>query len=237
MIKMKMTTKKTNKKIKKSQKQTKLDSMTPAQKRVAIAKDVLKYLRAGKISAETKTLCDLPANVANVPEKIAYDDERLEDGPQAKYFQQDAAKLFRKAKACEVCAVGGLFYAALTRFNTVSLGDICTIGGGYDDELEVVWRLAKGYLKRFFAEDQIELIEKTFENTYGLYSGNFDNEDHDVIASYLQSIDRDDRLELVMENIVKNNGRFKPEHFLTDVLKYEQEEDERARLYYSSSNV
>jgi hypothetical protein len=143
------------------------DKLTPAQKRVRIARDVLAQLASGKFIA-TQGL------YVNGPEI---------EGAKAKASLQT---LFKKQKSCEVCALGSMFVALSEDEKTA-----CTFWGfGRDD--------CTDYLGKFFDQEQLDKIEDAFEE--GDVSG----------MPFASEAEAEDRMRLIMENIVVNGGKFDP---------------------------
>lgn len=96
---------------------------------------------------------------------------------------------------CHVCAKGALVVGYMTRLGDETLGDV-------DERL--------GELSYIFDPQNFTLIEECFEGFH--YSPNA------VSLRYYQSIpDKDVRLELILENIVRNDGTFIPEQDLEQV--------------------
>lgn len=93
---------------------------------------------------------------------------------------------------CNVCAKGALIVGYMTRLGDEKLGDIT----GRMKELSDIfgWR-------------NFKLIEECFEG--------FHNSPNDVSFRYKDEIpDKDVRLELILQNIVRNDGNFIPEQDL-----------------------
>lgn len=174
--------------------------LSPSEKRVAIAKDVLAQLKANKYLASRRTY---------VGPIYLKSDEVVDN------FDFDYQKSCTELESCNVCALGGLMLS-LTSFN-----DKFTIG-----ELEegdgTLWR----ELSKFFSAEQIFLIEYCFEgwmswsdgaaiNDLDFYDEDWANdENHPIwnkIYDYYYSFKDDTaRLEGIMKNIVKNKGEFIP---------------------------
>lgn len=110
-----------------------MKTMTPAQKRVAIAKDVIAQLEAGKFVA-TKGRFILPEN-------------NLSDSDNGKPLQP----LIRKMGVCEVCAAGASVLSAVRLFNAHCV-----------DSWKGV-RYSRDVMRNWFSDNQATLIEGTFE--------------------------------------------------------------------------
>jgi hypothetical protein len=118
-------------------------SLTKAEKRVLIAKDVLELLDAGKFKAKTgngyfKTNKRISSGNINFP---------LE-------------KILKTTKECEVCALGALFYAHVNRFNQIKANDLGLVKG---DILYCGWDDATSNLSKYFFREQLHNIERDFE--------------------------------------------------------------------------
>lgn len=125
-------------------------AMTDAQKRVAIAQDVLKWLKLGKIGAMHMTYFELPRPVVGDLD------------------QKDCkATLERKAGTCNVCAIGAAFYAAVRRADAVKIGELSSHSGSAETLNQHAMR---AYLKVFFRPDQIIIMERAFEGWQGYHN-------------------------------------------------------------------
>ena len=210
-----MTTKK--KPVKKSTKKKPVAKKTPVkmtgpQKRVAIAKDTIKWLGTKAIKMKPGTYFQLPRKAIKVQ---SYDD-KLDD------------VLVTVKNPCQVCALGGMFYSMVRRFDKVPVsicntmwekGDMYAYGVGHAD---IYIELSK-----YFDGHQLSLIESAFETRDMFEVADYDGIEvgFDVDALALEkrpcsTIDRavnfarkknaTDRLRAIMNNIIENNGAFKP---------------------------
>jgi hypothetical protein len=181
-------------KIKKSN--AKFEKMTPSQKRVQIAKDVIAQLDAKRLYAKQGVYVQGKggANNITVGGEGFWDDDTQET---------EVRDLL--APKCEVCAKGGLFVAAVDRFNKLKFRDeLCPIGAynRCSDPVE--------YLSRFFGEQQLELIEYAFEKG-GAGDVNYDDKKTVAAERFGKMFtSADARMRAIMKNIVKNNGTFEP---------------------------
>jgi len=82
-------------------------SLTKAEKRVLIAKDVLKLLGAKRFKAKTGN---------------AY--LRVNKNITQKHIDLPLEEILKTTKNCEACALGSLFYAHVNRFNQVKVHDL-----------------------------------------------------------------------------------------------------------------
>lgn len=176
----------------------KFDDMTPAQKRMAIAQDVIAQLAAKQLIAKSGIYCSMPAN----------------------------AKV--KDAKCTVCGIGAIFVAKCRRTDPSLTGKsiIRSWEDDYYDDGELTIEKVQFnsadaedihiLMKGIFSVDQLELIEAAFE---GYADGDtfFSDVDLDPYS------DADLRLRLIMENIIVNKGTFIPSpahknHFDSDFV-------------------
>lgn len=183
-------------------------ALKPAQRRIQIARDVIAQI-GGRITARAGTYFDT-RDLRNI---------NISDEAQAQ-------TVFKKITSCTVCAIGSLFLCGVDRANAVTVGQI-ELGGGSVDGSD-----AKRYLRKFFSIRQLALIETAFETAFEkTYIGpsRFQYSDEAEAAtkfgrtadeltdsfnnavSYMDEIEADDnRMRLIMQNIIANNGTFRP---------------------------
>jgi hypothetical protein len=169
---------------------------TKAQKRVMIAQDVLAQLKAKRYVAESGCWVQANYNITVPLAEIRYDDSVQE------LFVE------KKIESCNVCALGGLFMSCTNFNNNTLLEEL-------DDASEKLGNLIgeeeklSNKLNEIFTTDQLKLIESYFEANDG-YFRDYD-EDGRIEAFYNKNSSDKKRLQLIMENIVENNGTFVPE--------------------------
>lgn len=169
--------------------------MTRAEKRVAIAKDVIKQIKAGRYGLRTGVY-------------IASDGDIEID----RYDQ----KVVKRLKRCDVCAIGSAIASGMRLFNKCNL-DVSACG---DEALRAV--------RKWFSPSQAIAIEIAFEGhygeqgygqgygIYGMQSGHFaTTKEHVLNKAALEffscrSGDPELRAIAIFQNIVDNNGTFKP---------------------------
>lgn len=170
------------------------NQLSPAGKRVAIAKDVIAALQSRQVYARSGVWVDL--------QKAPNWDVGVELQP-----------VFQQAN-CDACALGACFVSAVKLGNNCKLTEdakydgfqFSTPNGDWGSDTTGMWSV----LKRYFTERQLALIEFAFENGEGYYK------DHDVAnpdaASDFHYKYEDDaaRMTAIMQNIVDNNGTFRP---------------------------
>lgn len=190
-----MTTEKT---VTNKEKNEAFKKMTAPEKRVAIARDVLAGMKADILIAKSGTYLD----DVKFREKVRWDMPlKVED---------QAKPLMDAVESCNVCGIGSMFVSTVMRFNKLTIGDIvgADTNPADDDENQIsakefVDEASGGgvmyeYLEQFFPAEDLRKVEEAFEG------GSFCAvEDHPYPSD-------DIRLRLIMENIVANEGRFRP---------------------------
>lgn len=187
----------------------KFESLTPAGKRIRIARDVLANLDAKKFAAEQSRyvlLYNKPIPALESAERTA---EPIDSGPAAVPRTQVVSRFKRTADTCRVCALGSLLLCKLDYKN----------GTTYEE----VWGSQRSgvveNLKDYFDVNQLGLIELVFEgNDYsrGGYTGDASvaynhraaivGSRHDILSS-----DKSDLLlRDIMHNIIAHKGTFVP---------------------------
>lgn len=124
----------------------KFEELSPEAKRVAIAKDVLKQLRAKKILATRGLYMDTELLLTDVEE-----DDQVCD-------------VLKKVDECRACALGSMFVAA------AGLNDKITVGEAkahYTVTFDVGGDTCYNYLLEFFPRPQLQMMEAVFEGAYG----------------------------------------------------------------------
>lgn len=182
-------------------KNLKFAQLTPGQRRVAIAKDVIQQIELGKIH------------------------------PEAGVYIADVKTGDDKTVSCNACALGSLFACAVNKPELKAhVKDFLDVDAEEDISFAVDStdaREMRRLLEPYFSLSQLELIETAFEcgnvtNSSGLSEsylnravsfgeryqpeedeyGDFDEEE-------AREMDRK-RLVAIMKNIIKNNGTFRP---------------------------
>ena len=168
---------------------------TKAQKRVMIAQDVLAQLKAKRYVAESGCWVQANYNPTVTLAEIKYHDSVQE------LFAE------KTIQSCNVCALGGLFMSC-TNFNNNTLleelDDVSEDLGNLIDEEEKL----SNKLNSIFSTNQLKLIEMYFEANGGFFQE--DDEDDRIEVFYNKYPSDKKRLQLIMENIVENEGTFVP---------------------------
>ncbi|MEK6829068.1 MAG: hypothetical protein AABY15_02995 [Nanoarchaeota archaeon] len=176
--------------------------MGKMQKRVAIAHDVIASIKANKFKATPGTYCELKLNKKHKFEGAG--DVELQSLMESGVVEK-----------CNVCAIGGIFASKVAignkfkvsveedYWNDNKLGIETDVD---DDELLIE------NLDGIYTERELRLIEFAFEGED--IRGEFYDEEIDIDAlnSYKKVHKKaDERLIAIMQNIIKNEGKFIPE--------------------------
>lgn len=209
----------------------KFEKLSPSEKRVSIARDVLAQLESGKLKPQSGAWLEGKGRSELFSAKMLAGDPEVQS-------------ILSKTKECTGCALGGLFLSAVCKADKLKLSELECVGeADYNSsELELVEdgtiseNDSFSYLERFFSKEQLNLIEFTFECGHGAVreSSDYDDDrildenliedalsffmpgllDHSDLNLDLEAKDMapDDmtRMRLIMENIVVNKGKFDP---------------------------
>lgn len=189
------------------------EALSPADKRVYIARDVLEQIRLKKLIPTTGTWLTGVGDEPLVSEKDIKKDPELQE-------------ILAKTKQCEGCALGGIFMCTINAADKLKVSDLNGVQEFQeerkkDEGLEACYRTpfnafehgqvfykdAFKYLKRFFTTNQLAKIENAFERGNGACRNEGDYESRNFA---LDVDDPTDRMTLIMQNIVVNKGTFKP---------------------------
>lgn len=175
--------------------------MTPEQKRVAIAKDVLASIRSKRITPEKGTYLEM---ASDKQDPFGY------ETPLAAQVRDLVV-----GGKCTACAVGSMFLCAVERHDDLTVAEA-------SDRVDISLGM-KQFLARFFDYDQIALIESAFERAayLSIESGRQPPRAGAAIlfgraAVAGMNVDADYRkcarvtMRAIMENIVENGGTFVP---------------------------
>ena len=197
------------------------------QKRVLIAKDVIAQIKAKKIKPESGTFVSVEKVKGFISSTEAdrrygsynYSMDRLSDSEGS---DADVRHLYLEntIQQCSCCALGGMFMSCTLYNNNTTVDNLSYAG---DDIGNMLYEdsepgsLSNG-LDKFFSVAQLRLIEQTFEGDNGVVNSGMDSDTGEVIdpfspraaAFYEKYKKPKDRLIAIMQNIVKNNGTFKP---------------------------
>lgn len=189
--------------------------MTPAEKRVQIARDVLSQLATKRLFAVSGTW------LTGAEGRELFDESDLKKDPE---LQQ----ILKKTKTCDGCALGGLFLCAVERANKLKISELsCVVPNLESDTGELIIVGGFGalpdeddtfkYLKKFFTKSQLDLIEYTFEEGNGAVHDFCCKEFEQAsvfftggkeVGDKYSGLTAHDRMRLIMENIICNKGTF-----------------------------
>ncbi len=164
-----------------ARKNARFHKMSKTEKRMAIARDVLKQLRLEKYRACQGTYIHDRKYV------LPYDHTNYDHGDSTKL---QAILLSEKAPQCAVCAVGSAFLSLSRLGNNVSMAS---------DKHQVLYSI--------FGKNNVTKMELIFEAVYPGYSDSYPKREHDFIKAYPK---QNDRLVAIFRNIIRNQGIFKP---------------------------
>lgn len=161
-------------------KPTRKPRLTLAQKRVAIARDVLLQIRAKKYNISQGNFC------------LVLDWDKRE--PLGK------TELNRKKPVCKVCALGAAIVSSIRLYNKLNIirGEIIP-GPDIED-----------MLLPFFAYDQMILIENAFECGGGSFSAESADNKLEAIKFGEGYSNNEARAIAIFKNIIKHKGEFVP---------------------------
>lgn len=169
--------------------------LTPEEQRVTIAKDVLAQLRTGKFMAGHTYF------MFGSSENDGVDAESVDEAMDAKI---DMSACISQV-SCTVCGIGSLFASGVLKADKLKVN---TFMGAADDRAAQI-----KYLKKWFTLKQLDLVECFFEQwgegNRSEHNITLPNEILDLSPIFMEDDDTE-RLTLIMQNIVSNNGRFDP---------------------------
>lgn len=173
-----------NRRVSKANKE--FDKMTPSEKRVQIARDVLAQLASKRLIATEGLWLNGKGS------KPLFTNNQLEENAELQ-------SVLSKQKQCTGCALGGMFMCAVERADKLKLKDLSEDS---QDEGHIEHDDVFDYMEKYFPRDQLDKIESAFERGEGAAS------DYEA-AEWLQEVDDPSlRMRLIMENIVANKGKF-----------------------------
>jgi hypothetical protein len=184
--------------------------MTKGEKRVEIAKDVLKQIKANKYKP-TSGIWVSDADGNEVNDLIYRARDKDWDAP-VDLKKDVVCQLNGK---CDVCALGSLFVSAIDKFNHTKLNPNCSVDFTEHQDSDY------NPLLKWFSAKQLLLIESTFEGGHGGWAENavdvlsnkklfyWCNVIQPAIYNYCNKYpDATSRLKAIMNNIVRNKGTF-----------------------------
>lgn len=182
---------------------------SPAQKRVILAKDVLKWLAIGKLAPAGRASSEGGGGSEYL--RVIYPADNIDrwNSPSVPMEDVQAAQKVN-GYACTACAIGGLIAVAAERDACRLFSDVGTFLPATLDASSLI--RAEMDRHDLFSEEQLVLIEQAYEVGVGISSPvGFD---HDLLESardFGRKHDgRRERLTAIMANIITNKGTFKP---------------------------
>jgi rubredoxin len=187
--------------------------LSPEQKRVAIAQDVIEQITLGKYQSR---FCG-----------FIYIRWQGEEKPSN---EESLQKVLPNAEYCDVCALGGMFVSC-TRLNNRT--KVLAIEGKEQYMGDVIrdGEIFSNQLNEIFSNEQLMLIEIAFEEGHGSFNVDLvsntylsHKKTYEPITPEVERarkfgnnngcpgrfFDRRIRMKKIMENIIQNNGRFIP---------------------------
>ena len=128
------------------------------------------------------------------------------------YKEIELCEVLREVKECELCAIGGMFYSAVMNHNNLKVSDVYSIERLYSDGIFISGLKLVDYLEKFFSRKMLRLIETAFEGDVveDVFSDSDVPEVLAAIAFYNRYDDPKETMIAIMENIINNDGEFKP---------------------------
>lgn len=170
--------------------------LTIDQQRIKVLKDVISYLKSGKIIATKGKYLRL----------IGYRKTIQDDDQVHELIEQSV---------CRACGIGGLFMATVMLKNELKVSELNSPYGeraarefkhGVDDYG------MRRYMSSLFDEDQLALIEATFEEDDAFGPGYYDDNRRDIAVAFGKTFRTNKaRFLAICENMLAHNGKFVPE--------------------------
>lgn len=176
--------------------------MTPAQKRVQIAKDVLAQMELGRVRAKKGTYFDLGAKAEKAFAKL-----------YSNVPETELQEVLKETQKCNVCAIGAAFLCTVERVDKFKLSNLSwgTLNNG-DEEM-------REYLDEnsVFTKEHLAILEGAFE---GWESVDPDPDDEysgagawDFSKFNRGARSHQERLRRVMQAVIDCKGEIEPELF------------------------
>lgn len=169
--------------------------MTKTEKRIAVAKDVLKQIKARKYAVTAGTYCNINITCKDVG--------------------KDLQRVIKKqTEPCEVCAIGSLFLSKINLFNNYVLDEETISKSWIGNDIDLNFDSLQENLEDLWTSREFKIMEMTFEGKdIDCMFDDSEGKDEKLIdatfAFYEKYSDPEDRLIAIMQNIIKNKGKFK----------------------------
>jgi hypothetical protein len=184
-----------------------MDLMSPREKRMAIAKDIIQQIKYQQLNVSRGLYVAIPGE-ASIESTFDYFDS-FSNNDQINQI------LINSGVVCQVCARGAIFIAGLKRFNNLTVGDFRK---EHSLGKDIYSSIRETYERNFFEPQQLSLIERAFEK--GAYPMESRLSVQDVIGwedyerlceaciLYSLNLSEPDLLIKIANNIIRNNGDF-----------------------------
>lgn len=191
--------------------------LSPPEKRVEIARDVLAQLASRRLIPATGFWLGIGGTL--------YDNAHLLDGDDLSSLKNvELQTVLGKMETCTGCALGGIFMCAVEKADKLKVKDLVDFDNCNDEEysanLDLQTEDVTNYLKKFFSYHQLQMIECAFEMGDGAWKETeFEEGDEmrykmELAAEFANNDELQDepgeRMRLIMENVVVNGGVFMP---------------------------
>ncbi len=177
------------------------NKMSKTNQRIQIALDVLEQIKAKRIKASKGEYFKINST-KNVPEQFKTTN-RFSFHPE---INGDLKKIVSNVETCNVCAIGSVFLCVVERKNNFEVQHKSI----YRNEFELNLHEIKKYIEKFFTNEQLAKIEAAFEKEFVSYVNILKIENPKDYEKFCKKYKSEQRLTLIMENLVVNNGKFKP---------------------------
>ena len=198
------------------------NKLKAADKRVAVAKDVLAQIKLGALVPEAGKWAELEFN-----ERLEVEDEDSYSSEKERLLTSSASAqdAVVKAESCNACALGAVFVSAIRLGNKLTCGQAGLDFDGTVFDLSHI----ENHLSKFFEPEQLALMEIAFEQgdgAFGVGDENVDEESEDEYTDVEYDIEPDatmkairftkginspkKRMKKIMNNINANKGTFVP---------------------------
>lgn len=175
-----------------------------AEKRVLIAKDVIAQVKAGRFKVASGNWV---APLTRSGSDLSVDRFEGDESVQKLFLEGDIPK-------CQCCALGAMFMSCTLYNNKTTAIELEYVRFSFSDYVEE-GSFTNG-LSKFFSKDQLILIESAFEGNGGHFEldvGILEGVEleGDKTSKWMDRLPNDKkRLVAIMENIIKNKGKFVP---------------------------
>lgn len=191
------------------------DEMTPAERRVVLAQDVIAHINAKRLLHVHDNQCYVNVSVDLTDAEKDRERRWLDALPRKETISRRIVR--RLMKRCDVCARGALMLARIDRFNSMKIRDL-HIGQFGVGSMEVMSGDTVKALAGAFTKSQLGLIEAAFElrSPCVIHSNFFDTwidwvGGKNAVEFGGDHKDPTSRLIAIMQNIIDHDGEFKPE--------------------------